>query len=545
MKYANGIYAADGQKVFSYDYIEKLRNEDAKERNPYKIVAQRGGQENILSSNADIIICGGSRGGSKTFSILLEILQDYYQSKLRALILRHDKNALDEIVSTSEQIYTQFGTYKRSKDDMSWSFDNGSSVKFSYHDGELSDFIKRFRGQQYARILIDEITQIEYAKFKFLTTCLRNAYGITNRIIGTCNPETDNWVADFISWWLDDAGYPIPERDGVVRYCFLDGDDVSQIYWGNSRKEVYMQAKDIIDSYMTDDLKRYGSPEDIFIQSVAFVEAKLHDNVQLLRSDPRYIARLAGQSEEQRLKDLGGCWKPKVVSNELISRDVMEAMFSNSHQYLDNVRRASCDVAFEGGDMLVMWLIIGHHIEDIFTCRVDSKTTVSMVSAKLLEWGVLEENFTYDLNGIGQIFKGFFSNAVPFNNMSAPLPEYKYLYKNLKSQAAYMFVKQIKDGEWSINPDLLSIRINGRKYVNKLLRDVLLLERKAIVKDERQVERGFSLITKEVMKKIVGNSPDFIEALIMIEIFFIKETKKKHNRPKGIPRFINPIRNRI
>lgn len=541
MKYVDSLIAADGQPIIDYDSIQKFREADKKERNPYRIIAQRGGQENILSSNADIIICGGSRGGSKTFSILLEILQDYYQPNLRALLLRHDKDSLRDIVDTSEGIYNQFGTYNRSKDDMTWKFDVGATIKFSYHEGAIQDFKRRFRGHQYARILIDEITQIEYEKFKFIITCLRNAFGIKNRFIGTCNPETENWVAEFIDWWLDKDGYPIPERDGLLRYCFMDGEDVSQIIWGNSREEVYLQAKDIIDKYMTPELRRYGKPEDIFVKSVSFVEAKLYDNIQLLRSDPSYIANLAGQSEEQRMMDLGGCWKPRIISNEMLKREHLEQLFNNAFQYDDNVRRASCDVAFDGGDMLVMWLFIGKHIQDIFTCQVDSKTTVSMVNAKLKEWNVLQENFTYDLNGIGQIFKGFFPDAKPFNNMAAPLPEYKYLYRNLKSQAAYMFVMQVKNHEWSINPDLLERKFSAKKYTDKKLTDILMMERKSIIKDEKQSSRGFSIIPKEVMKKIVGNSPDFIEALYMIEIFFINKSKKKHNKPKGILRYTSPI----
>ena len=63
--------------------------------------------------------------------------------------------------------------------------------------------------------------------------------------------------------------------------------------------------------------------------------------------------------------------------------------------------------------------------------------------AKLREWGVEECNFTYDMQGIGQYFKGFFKDAVPFNNQSAPIARnhqeeegIKYLYKDLKSQCA-------------------------------------------------------------------------------------------------------------
>lgn len=66
------IKTIKGSPVFSYEYIQGLRDADKKTSNPYKIIAQSGGQENMLSTLADITICGGSRGGSKTFTLLME-----------------------------------------------------------------------------------------------------------------------------------------------------------------------------------------------------------------------------------------------------------------------------------------------------------------------------------------------------------------------------------------------------------------------------------------------------------------------------------------
>ena len=86
----------------------------------------------------------------------------------------------------------------------------------------------------------------------------------------------------------------------------MDGDEVNDIYWGDTKEEVYEQCKSIIDKYWLDSYAQYGSPADLFVKSVTFIEAKLADNIQLLRSDPTYLANLAGQSEEQRARDLEG-----------------------------------------------------------------------------------------------------------------------------------------------------------------------------------------------------------------------------------------------
>lgn len=108
-----------------------------------------------------------------------------------------------------------------------------------------------------------------------------------------------------------------------------------------------------------------------------------------------------------------------------------------------------------------MWLWEGWHCRDLVVLRMDPKTLVSVVEAKLREWGVEECNFTYDMQGIGQYFKGFFKDAVPFNNQAAPVAMnhqeeegIKYLYKDLKSQCAFLFYKMIKEKQISIDSSL-------------------------------------------------------------------------------------------
>lgn len=509
----------DGRTVLPYSDIVKLREEG---RNQYKIIAQKGGQEDSLASDADIVIAGGNRGGGKSHMLLMNILNDIYNPNLSGLILRNERDDLTDIVNKSYGIFGDFGEYKKSKDAMCWDFSYGGALSFGYHAGTLEDFRIRFQGREYNRIGIDEITHIHYPKFKYLLTTLRNSKGLRNQLIGTCNPDPDSWVAKFIDWWIGEDGYPIKSRNGKLRYCFMNGEDVGDIIWGDTQEEVYLAAKDIIDSVMTE-----GEDYRNYITSVAFVRAELDDNIALLESDPTYKARLAGQSEEQRQRDLKGNWKFKSAGDDLIKWAHMDAFYSNSTQYGDGVKRASCDVAFDGGDNLVMWLWIGNHIQDIFTCHLDPARTVEVVKSKLAEWGVMEENFTYDLNGVGQTFKGFFPRAQPFNNQEQVDPSVKHLYGNLKSQAAYLFAMDLIEGRISINPEILDRKYGGSKST---VREILNVERKAIRRDDSKMDKGWWIIIKKIMKQIVGHSPDYIEGLVYKKIFDIKV--KKHTKPR-------------
>ena len=208
-----------------------------------------------------------------------------------------------------------------------------------------------------------------------------------------------------------------------------------------------------------------------------------------------------------------------------------ETLFANAMQIGDEVRRASCDIAFTGGDSCVLWLWEGWHIKDLYVCRMDSKSTIEAVKSKLEEWGVQERNFTYDLNGLGQAFKGFFPKAVPFNNLEAVEKKFKNIYTNIKSQCAYLLAQMIVKGEISIERRLLDLRYSGNGFEKMPLRQILMKERKCIRQNEDTADKGFTLITKRDMKKFVGHSPDYFESLIMRMIFSVKH---RQNTVKGL-----------
>lgn len=530
------VRCSDGSEVLTYDYIESLRSKDMGRVNPQRIMAQKGAQERILARDVDIHICGGNRGGGKSAALLMEGMYDIFNPDFNALVLRKEKGDLDNLKVDSYRFYGPYGRFNKADNDLTWNFTNGGRLKFSNYSDTFADFKTRFQGRQYAYIGIDEITQISFDKFKYLTTCNRNAFGIRNRVLGTCNPDPDSWVRKFIGWWIGKDGYPVPERDGVVRYCFMDGTSVDTIYWGNSPEEVYRQCRNIIDPLWSPALEELGFDKmSMFVKSVTFTRATVEENLVLLQSSPEYLSNLAQQDEEQRARDLGGNWNYKATGNDMITQADMEAFF-NSPQKEGGRHYASCDAALEGGDNCVLYHWIGWHIEDVFVCRLDSRTTMAAVKDKLREWGVLEEHFTYDMNGLGQIFKGFFPRAVPFNNMGAVAKDLKWVYRDLKSQCAYKFAHKLCDGEMSINPRLLSGRYSGHGYEGVELRAILLRERKAIRASEADCDRGFSLISKDIMKRLVGHSPDFIEGMLMRMIFDLKDGQRQ--RPRKLPRIV-------
>lgn len=522
-----GVYTSlNGYQIVPYTVADGLRKADMEKRNPYVIISQSGGQERLLTSPADITIYGGQRGGAKSFSLLLDALHDIYNPEFRAVIVRKELGDLENLINESIRIYSAFGDYNRSKGDTTWNFKNGGTLKFDFYGGLFKDFQTRFQGKQFSQIGIDEITHMDYPRFRYIMSDNRNTASIRNRIIGTCNPDPESWVARFIDWWIGEDGYPIEDRSGVVRYCFMDGEDIQDVVWGDSREEVYLKCKGTIDRLYTPQIARFGSPQDTLIMSVCFIIGRLDENLQLLRSDPSYFARLANQSEEKRQQDLYGNWKFKATSDDYIKPVHMDAFFANAHQKGDGILRASCDLALGGGDNLVMWLWEGDHIQDVHAIRhIDSTTAIAQIRYKLDMWGVDQRNFTYDVQGIGQMMQGFFPKAIPFNNQEAPVNAPKGTFANIKSQCAFMLADDIIDGKISINPNILSRKFTGTGYTNKTLEEILRTECKIIRPDETRSNGGRNLPNKASMRRLIGHSPDFIEALLMGKVFKLKKNK--------------------
>lgn len=501
-----------------------------------------------------------------TITMLMEPMYDLGNKYFSGIIFRKNKDDFENIINESKRWFSGLGRYNKSKDDMTWNFSTGAKLGLTTYDMTIAEFDTAYRGQQFAYIGVDELPQMPFEMFKLLMTCNRNTVGVHSRMLGTCNPDPLSWLRKFIDWWIgkedtvysdglkhpERKGFVIPERDGVIRYCYMPDESVDNVIWGDTPEEVYEQCRESIDEQWDPAYEEFGyTKTSFFVKSVTFIKASLKDNRALLKNDPTYIANLLNQPPETRARELDGNWDIIKMGDDMIQAHHLDKIFQNAQMVGDKIKRASCDVAGDGGDNCVTWLWIGWHVADVYVCRRDPLTTASLIKAKLEEWGVLQENFTYDLNGMGQVLKGAFPRAVPFNNVEAVSTRDKNLYDNRKSQCAYKFAERTQQGGWSIEPTLLQRKYKVGKEMMTLYR-ILQLERKCVKQDMSKADRGWCLIHKEQMKNkaIVGHSPDFFEALFEREIFDVKHTQAtvpnwlhKSNNIRSVrkftPRFVN------
>jgi predicted phage terminase large subunit-like protein len=128
--------------------------------------------------------------------------------------------------------------------------------------------------------------------------------GVRPYVRGTCNPDPDSFVADWIQWYLDDDGFPIEERSGKLRWLVRSGDD---ILWFNDVTEAKQASMDI-----------HG--QDARPKSFTFIAADIYDNPILMRKDPNYLSNLLAMDEVDMMRLLKGNWKIRPAAGLLFNR---------------------------------------------------------------------------------------------------------------------------------------------------------------------------------------------------------------------------------
>jgi predicted phage terminase large subunit-like protein len=277
--------------------------------------AQAGPQTKFLSTTADICIFGGAAGGGKTFALLLEPLRYINQQGFNGVIFRKNYTQVTDpggLWETSLKMYSGIrGAMPWKSPKKHWDFGGRSTLSFDYLSND--DDVFSWQGSQICFIGWDELTHFTENMFFYMLSRNRSTCGVKPYVRATCNPDSDSWVKEFISWWIDQrTGYAIPERSGVLRW-FFRAEDGGVICWGDSPGEV-CQA---INSGLP--MAEHITPDDC--KSVTFITSSVYDNKALLEANPTYLSSLKALSLVNKERLLRGNWKIRPAAGLYFKRE--------------------------------------------------------------------------------------------------------------------------------------------------------------------------------------------------------------------------------
>lgn len=481
---------------------------------------QEGYQMKALSSPADIVIGGGAAGAGKTFSLLLDPLRDVKTKGFGGVIFRRTTPQIRNqggLWDTSMNIYSHAKAIPR-ESTLEWIFEYGVKIKFSHLEYEKDIF--NWQGSQIPFIGFDELTHFTKKMFFYLLSRNRSVCGVKPYVRATCNPDPESWVAKFIEWWIDqETGFPIPERDGVVRYMIMYADDY---VWGDTKEEVIEIAYDLLRPVV----EKSGVDPRSLVKSVTFVSGSIYENKALLDVDPGYLGNLLAQDEETRSQLLEGNWKVKISDIDIYDYYSFIGAFENKFVLVQMPGRyITADIALEGSDKFVLGFWNGRILEDIeIWPKTDGKQVYDKLVAFATKHQVQNRHICFDADGVGGFIEGFIKGAVPFNGGAQPREvtdpvsgkRMKEFYKNLKTQCYYRSGRAVKEGEVQISEE-----VANRMYDDKMtIRQRFMFERKAIKRDKNGEDGKLRINSKAEQKLILGGqSPDLMDMFMMREVF--------------------------
>jgi hypothetical protein len=135
-----------------------------------------------------------------------------------------------------------------------------------------------------------------------MLTCMRTTNGTSPRMRLTTNPDETHPLAEWVSWYLDDEGYPRQDRSGRVIYTMRSTKDDRRLF-GETPEEVAELA---------------GSDPGR-ATSFSFIASTSADNAAI--DSDEYGAMFAGLTMAEREKLEFGCWKPTSTLGGMLSSD--------------------------------------------------------------------------------------------------------------------------------------------------------------------------------------------------------------------------------
>lgn len=256
---------------------------------------------------------------------------------------------------------------------------------------------------------------------------------------------------------------------------------------------VYM---DFFKPYVNKELKETKK----FIQSLPLDNPHLPDSYieSLLELDDNTVQRL-----------YYGNWDYDDDPSKLCDYDAIADLFTNDH-VSSGQKYISADLAMQGRDKFIGGLWDGMICSiSIDMSKNDAKEIEDKLNELKIDNGVGNSHIVADSDGLGQFLSAYILNIKEFHGGKRARNKNKYA--NLKAECAWKLAELINKREIKI--------ICTEDQQEKIIKEIsVCLKRDNTYNDVTKRK----LISKDEMKKLLGNSPDYLDMLIMRMYFEVK-----------------------
>ena len=399
-----------------------------------------------------------------SFAAILATAEPSLDPNFRACFTRRTFGELNSGGGLTDDFTVAFGNYVEVKttNPPRVRFPSGAFVDFRQINDENPKKVKEiWKGSQYDLIYMDELTSYDFNTFTYLLSRNRGKAKWTGKFRGTTNPERDCWVRTFIDWYIGANGLIIPERDGVVRYFYLNGDKVEDLVWGDTKEEVYEKCKVDIDRKLVG-LGEGFTPYNL-IRSFTFYLGKMSENKALISGNMDYagsVAAVGGKTAQQLVE---GNWNVSTKDDENpIPYHMAESVFDNDPM-MNNDLWITADLADTGDDNTIILAWNGLHVIDMdVLCTSTPAKNVSRLKFMAEKHGIPDNHIIYD--GVRAVYvQDEIFDAFPFISYRRPVGLYWRAYYNLKDECYARLVEFVKRGMISFEDKIASSNYPHKK----------------------------------------------------------------------------------
>lgn len=494
-----------------------------KEKGHNVITYQPNFQERFVRSNVDFCIGGSAMGVGKSYAALLMAAEPSLDSDFRMVYIRRNIGDLKSGGSGTDEvskIYKNCGNLKLSENPR-FTFNNKSFIDFTHMADQSPDkVLERIRGWQYSCVYIDEGTGFNWSTIKLIFSRNRGGGKWTGKLRLTCNPKKTHWLRKWCQWYIDPTtGFPIPERDGIVRYFYINGESIDDVVFGDSKKEVYEKCRVQIDAI----LKKMNSTGDNYtydniVKSTTFYSGKLSDNKELLKKNPGYIGSVAAMGEKNSMANLQGCWNvdPEDDSQAEIPQHIAREI-ENADPQTNGDYWITADLADKGTDNFVALAWNGFHIIDILILPKTTPRRNALELKKLAEqYDIADSHIIFDGNNALYI-NDYIPDAIGFISYNKPYGKYSLNVTSLKDACYMRLVYMIKHQLISFSNEVLK-----RRYYHSVMKDEInvlteFVEECSVIAFKEVNSGKKKLLNKKEMNTLLGKgrSMDLLDPIAM------------------------------
>lgn len=237
-------------------------------------------------------------------------------------------------------------------------------------------------------------------------------------------------------------------------------------------------------------------------------------------TDSHYIDQLKRSSYSIQRRLLHGDWNYSDDTDCLFKYTDLIQIKDNIN-ILNGKKYITADIARLGKDKTIIMVWDELNVIDIVEMeQVTTDISAQKINELIKKYNIQISNVMIDADGIGggvvdQLpgVKSFINNSKPIEINGNP-----YIYQNLKSQCYYLLAEMIENRKVKI------------KNIDNELFEMICQELQIIKQKDIDSDGKLSIIPKDIMKKVLGRSPDYADC-IMMRMYY--ELKSKFN-----PRFV-------